>query len=132
MEIENIVSMKNPDVIYTKCIQWGNIFVTCGHAGNQDRLCSYKFTSELCKERRQRELNEKRDPCDVIDNRIFGSMYKRKDGPNDERAIEEFRSWKEEYLKIMDQYKHKINKIEYDELATKTWKGILKEINGKK
>ena len=131
LEIENIVSRKNPDVIYRRCIQCGNIFVTCGHAGNQDRLCNYKYKSGLCKERRQKELNAKRDPCEVIDNRIFGSMYKRKDRPKDERDIEEFRSWKKEYLAFMDPYKHSINDEEYDELATKTWKTILKRINGK-
>lgn len=31
LEVENVVSRKNPDVIYRRCIECGNIFVTCGH-----------------------------------------------------------------------------------------------------
>ncbi len=127
LEVENVVSRKNPDVIYRRCIECGNIFVTCGHAGNQDKLCNYKYTTGLCKKIRQKRLNENRNPYIEIDNRIFGVMYKKKDYIESE--LEEMHSWQEEYLKEMDPVKSSMSIEDYDKKARSTWTTIRKRIN---
>lgn len=131
LEVENVISRKNPDVIYRRCIQCGNIFVTCGHAGNQDKLCSYNYSSGLCKKKRQAELNEKRDRYYVIDRKIYGCMYKRKDKVSDVRSIDELHLWQNEYQKKMKPYKDKISEDEYWDKAKATWKSMLGKINSK-
>ena len=132
MEVENVISRKNPDIIYRRCIHCGNIFVTCGHAGNQDQLCSYKYSTGGCKRERQKYLDSNRDPYTITDRRIYGRMYKRKDEVDTDNEVAKavMKSWQEEYRSIMNPLKNILSADEYEKKANMVWKSILKRLKG--
>ena len=127
MEIENITIRKNPKIVFRRCMQCGRVFLTYRKAGNQNKLCDYKYSTGLCKKKRQKIVDDNRDPYEKIDLSIFEKMRK-KESYNDVREGG-ITPWKEEYLNVMDPLKHTTDIEKYDSIARKTWKGILKKIN---
>lgn len=134
MEVENLLTRKNPQIQYKRCIQCGYVFLTRRKAGNQPQLCNYNYSSGCCKKMRQRVVDENRNPYKAIDRKIFDSMRQKADnnmGRNTDIKSTDKYAWRDEYLKEMEPLQNKIDVVDYEKKAREKWKLILNRINGK-
>ncbi len=130
LEIENIISKRNPDIVYRRCKYCKNIFIANRHAGNQDMLCSYNYSDGLCKKLRQKSLDDGKSGYEKVDKKIDETMRKKQHSEGYE--LSEYHIWRKEFMSFVDPLKNVVPLNEYEGMAKKKWTELRKRINEKK